>query len=44
MKCSGTSRRTAAMLDLQMPSFIRDEEAEEAEELFYLNHQPSIPA
>ena len=34
-------RRT--MLDLQMPSFIRGDEDEDAEELFYLQPQPTTP-
>ena len=32
------------MLDLQMPSFIRGDEDEDAEELFYLQPQPTTPA
>ena len=32
------------MLDLQMPSFIRDDEDEDAGELFFLHPQPTTPA
>jgi hypothetical protein len=32
------------MLDLQMPSFIRGDEDEVAEDLFYLQPQPTTPA
>ena len=32
------------ILDLQMPSFIRGDEDEDAEELFYLHPQPTTPA
>ena len=42
LKEDNQERRT--MLDLQMPTFIRGDEDEDAEELFYLPPQPTTPA
>ena len=42
LKEDNQERRT--MPDLQMPTFIRGDEDEDAEELFYLPPQPTTPA
>ena len=43
-KLKNLGQARIALLDLQMPSFIRGDEDEDAEELFHLSSQPTTPA